>query len=145
MDFTLEVPNRLLEKLIVKFRKRLRHMIQIHRLVDLHRSVVMYHRRIQGEDGRSRIRCLSQFIILVLRRLRFHTTMLSWTVGSIICCIALEVMTGCAIEVGVSVQSTCCTCTGAGNGNLGGVAIKPGYLGFPMDVSRLWRVPGAKA
>ena len=58
---------------------------------------------------------------------------------------ALEVMTGCATEVGVSVQSTCCTCTGAGAGNLRGVAIKPGYLGCPTGVPRIWGVPGAKA
>ena len=37
------------------------------------------------------------------------------------CCPALEVMTSCATVVGVSVQSTCCTCTGAGAGNLRGV------------------------
>ena len=57
----------------------------------------MYHRRIQAEVGRSRIRCLSQVIISLLRRL-------SW---------ALEVITGCATVVGVSVQSTCSKCTGA--------------------------------
>ena len=59
------------------------------------------------------------------------------------CCPALEVITGCATVVGVSVQCTCCTCAGAEN--LGGVAIKPGYLGFPMGVPQIWGVPGAKA
>ena len=54
-------------------------------------------------------------------------------------------MTGCATVVGVGVQSTCCTCTGAGAENFGGVAIKPGCLGFPTGVPRIWGVPGAKA
>ena len=54
-------------------------------------------------------------------------------------------MTGCATVVGVGVQSTCCTCTGAGAENFGGVAIKPGCRGFPTGVPRIWGVPGAKA
>ena len=61
------------------------------------------------------------------------------------CCPAMKVMTGCTTVVGVSVKSTCCTCTGAGAGNLGWVAIKPWYLGFPVGVPRIWGVPGAKA
>ena len=197
MEFTPGAPNRLLEKLI-KFRKRLRHLIQIRSVVDLHRSVVMYHRRFHGEVGRSRIRCFSQVVISVLRRPRHHvlshvlslcceghTTMcylmcylcvekatppcviscvisvlrrprhhvlsLCWEGHATMCylmcylCVekatppcchelwdplscrpALEVMTSCATVVGVNVQSTCCTCTGASAGNLRGVAIKPG-------------------
>ena len=140
MEFTLGAPNCLLEKLIVMFRKRLRHLIQIRSLVDLHRSVVMYHRRIQGEVGRSRFRCLSPVGTSVLRRLRFHATMLSWTVGSII---LLSSIGGHDRLHHCSLQSTCCTCTGAGN--LRGVAIKPGYLGCPMGVPKVRGVPGAKA
>ena len=154
MEFTPGAPNRLLEKLI-KFWKRLRHLIQIRSLVDLHRSVVMYHRRFHGEVGRSRIRCFSQVVISVLRRPRHHVLShvlsLCWEGHATMCylmcylCVeeamppcchelwdplscrpALEVMTSCATVVGVSVQSTCCTCTGASAGNLRGVAIKPG-------------------
>ena len=128
MEFTVGAPNCLQEKLIVMFRKRLRHPIQIHSLVDLHRSVVMYHSRIQGEVGRSRFRCLRQVGTSVLRSLRFHATVLSWTVGSII---LLSSIGGHDRLRHCSLQSTCCTCTGAGAGNLRGVAIKPGISGMP--------------
>ena len=121
MEFTLGAPNHLLEKLMVTFGKR--HLIQIRSQVNLHRSVVMYHRQIQGEVIWSRIRCLSHVGISVLRRLRFLATVLSWTVGSIILLSNIGGHDWFHHCSWCSLQSTCCTCTGAGAGNLGGVAI----------------------
>ena len=135
----------LLEKLMVTFQKRLRHLIQIHRLVNLHRSIVMHHRWIQVEVGQSRIKCLRPVGILVLRRLRFHATVLLWTVGSIILLSSIGGHWRFRHCSWCSLHSNCCTCTGAGAGNLGGVAIKPRYLGCPTGLPKVRGVPAAKA